>query len=74
MVLKATMTATDTFEGFEGVRCRVWNGVTESGTKIRMLVPCVMALTTDQPKDLERELSEIKVERHAVYFDHRFIG
>lgn len=41
-----------------GLKARVWEGVTESGVKVQMLVPRISALRTEDLSQFERELEE----------------
>lgn len=49
-----------------GVDCRVWQGRTESGVPIQVLVPRIAALTTDDLSEFERELNEHAAPSAAV--------
>lgn len=41
-----------------GLKGRVWEGVTESGIKVQMIVPRIAALATENLSEFERELEE----------------
>ena len=56
--MKITITPTEKLTELEGVRVRVWEGVTERGAKCLVFVPRI-AVPTDQPnEEFERELAE----------------
>ena len=43
-----------------GIKCRVWEGVTERGIKVEVLIPRVAALADQDLSQFEAELLECK--------------
>lgn len=41
-----------------GLKARLWEGVTEGGIKVQMLVPRIAALATEDLSQFDRELEE----------------
>lgn len=56
--MKLTIESTDKLTHIDGVAVRVWNGVTEKGTKCLVFVHRVAVAETEDATDFERELSE----------------
>lgn len=49
-----------------GVRCRVWEGETESGIKVQALIPRIAAEAGQDLSQFERELQECEPPSAAV--------
>lgn len=74
--MKITMQPTGRFERVNGCQCRVWAGVTDAGTEVRVWVPVVQPQTHDAEalKAFETELRELpQPERQTVAVDLRFV-
>lgn len=71
--MKMTIEPTGRFQKWEGVNCRIWEGMTDGGTKVEVFVPCVQARSNEDQRDLESALREVKAERQLVSFDHRLL-
>lgn len=56
-----------------GVKCRVWEGETESGIKVTMLVPRIAAHKDQDLSQFERELVEHKPPTLTNVFPLRMI-
>lgn len=56
--MKIEIQPTGRFEGVNGQRCRVWDGVTDKGVTVEVFVKMVQ---------------EVKPERELVYFDNRIL-
>jgi hypothetical protein len=78
--IKITLSPTGRFEtvdqGGGRVRCRIWEGVSESGSKIIAHIPLI-GLHNDAPLHehdaFGKALSEVKAERLLVSFDMRMV-
>lgn len=46
--------------------CRVWEGVTESGVKVQMMVPRVACLASENQAEFEAELLETRAPMASV--------
>lgn len=71
--MQITMKPTGTFEGVNGVQCRIWEGTTDKGVPVQIFVPMIKVSATEHCGDFERELREVKADRRLVYFDHRMV-
>lgn len=68
-----TLRPTGRFEQFEGKRCRMWEGTTNSGTKVEFYVPCVRTPSDKGSPDLDAALQLIEAKRELVSFDTRLL-
>lgn len=71
--MKIEVEPTGRFTDVDGVRCRIWKGRTDKGVEVEMFVPLVQAKADVDQEEFRRELSETKVDRQLVYFDHRLL-
>lgn len=71
--MKITIEPTGKFESVSGIRCRMWKGITEKGVAVELYVPAIRALTEADQTEFERDLVEVKAERHLVSFDTRML-
>jgi hypothetical protein len=53
-------------EGGPEIRCRVWEGHTESGIAVQALIPRIAASQTDDLRQFEAELQETKAPSPGV--------
>ena len=58
MSMKMEITSTDKITHLEGVPARVWEGVTENGTKCFLFVHRIAVRNSDDCEQFERELRE----------------
>jgi hypothetical protein len=67
--------STDTIEQFDIPRlCRVWEGITASGAKCKLIIAGIAVLDTEKQTEFETELREfIPRERDHQVFDLRHI-
>lgn len=72
--MKIEIEPTGDFEGVNGQRCRIWEGVTDKGVIVRLFIPLVQVATGEDNSAFEQELSEVKATRELVYFDNRILG
>ena len=56
--MKITIWNTTKFVEVDGIRCRVWEGKTESGIQVQCLVPRIAARASEDLREFERELQE----------------
>jgi hypothetical protein len=64
--MKITIESTDQLTDFDGAPVRVWNGVTEKGTRCYVLIRAI-AVRLDQDRDeLDRDLMEIPPPRPGL--------
>jgi hypothetical protein len=54
------VTIVDLLPRSEGVTCRVWEGVTEGGIKVHVLIPRIAAEKDQDLSQFEKELTEMK--------------
>jgi hypothetical protein len=71
--MKITLEPTGRFDTVEGVRCRIWTGMTESGAKLTAYIPFVKVHRDEDNTEFEKALSEVKVVRELVSFDYRMV-
>ena len=50
----------------DGILCRVWEGKTESGIAVQVLIPRIAALATEDPTHLAQFEAELIEQPHAV--------
>lgn len=55
------------------LKCRVWEGVTEKGVPIQVLVPRIAALIDYDQEQLENELTECRAPTEPQAFPMRLI-
>lgn len=57
--MRVTVHSTDQFIELQGgIKCRVWEGVTDSGVEVQMIVPRIAAVKTQDLSQFDRELEE----------------
>lgn len=71
--MKIEIEPTGDFEGVNGTRCRIWEGVSDKGVKVKLAIAFVQVATADDNSAFETELREIKSSRELVYFDNRML-
>lgn len=63
--MKVEIEPTGTIVVFEGVHCRVWQGQTEAGVRVELLV-ARLASTSQDPRDHEAIGKELSVQREPA--------
>ena len=58
--MKMTIESTTKVVNASGVDCRVWEGVTERGIKVQVLIPRIAALADQDLSQFEAELKEMR--------------
>jgi hypothetical protein len=71
--MKMTIESTTRIVNASGVDCRVWEGVTERGVKVQVLVPRVAALADQDLRQFQEELAEQRAPSVAQAFPLRLI-
>ena len=56
--MKITIESTTRIVNASGIDCRVWEGTTERGIKVQVLVPRIAALASEDLSQFEAELQE----------------
>jgi hypothetical protein len=56
--MKITIESTTKVVNANGIECRVWEGTTERGVKIEVLIPRIAALANQDLSQFEAELKE----------------
>jgi hypothetical protein len=56
--MKISITSTENLTIVDGVRVRVWNGVTERGSKCIVFVHLIAVPNAESSEEFERELAE----------------
>jgi len=56
--MKITIESTTKIVNASGIDCRVWEGTTERGVKIQVLIPRIAALAGQDLEQFEAELKE----------------
>lgn len=77
--MKVTLEPTGLFqnivqEGGPGLRCRIWEGRTDTGAKIVAHIPLIAvreSATLSEHAEFDRALRAVKAERELVSFDIR---
>lgn len=71
--MKITITPTGEFHTVNGVRARVWKGVTDKGVACTLYIPLVQVRRDADNAAFEAELREVEVERQLSSFDFRMV-
>ena len=56
--MKIQIEATNVIVNFDGVECRLWEGVTADGTRCKVMVYCIAVHDDEDSSQFERELQE----------------
>ena len=64
--MKISIQSTNQFVEASGVRCRIWEGKTERGIPITVLVPRIAVANAEDTSQFEAELQEQSVPRPAL--------
>jgi hypothetical protein len=64
--MKMTIESTTRMVEASGVECRVWEGTTERGVKVQVLIPRIAALASEDLSQFEAELKEHRRPSAAV--------
>ena len=56
--MKITIQSTTRIVKANGIDCRVWEGLTESGIRVQALIPRIAAYSTDNLMEFEAELKQ----------------
>ena len=54
------------FEPLTVIKCRLWEGVTEHGVKVQVLIPRIAALKGEDLSQFEAELQETRAPSAAI--------
>jgi hypothetical protein len=52
--------STDAIKNFNGVDCRVWEGVTEGGVEVYCLIPRIAIKDNESPENIAQFTEELK--------------
>lgn len=66
--MKITVESTSRIVEVDGVLCRAWEGTTERGVEVSVLIPRVRARHDADTGQLDRELLEMRAPRDATQF------
>lgn len=58
--MKITIESTSQIMTINGVRCRIWEGETESGIKVNCIIPRIAVYENSDQTQFDKELQEVK--------------